>query len=206
MIKVNAIGDTCPIPVVKTKKAIKELNGAGVVETSVDNEIAVQNLTKMANKSGYAVKSEKISNTEYKVTITIGEDQVETAQNETEEAECYVPSNGKKKVVVAIDKDYMGEGGEELGKNLLKAFIYAVGQQDELPSTILFYNGGVQVTTKESPMLDDLKSMEAQGVEILSCGTCLNFFGLTEELKVGAVTNMYDIVERMEGADVLVKP
>ena len=74
MITVNAMGDTCPIPVVKTKNAIKELNGAGVVETLVDNEIAVQNLTKMANQKGYGVKSEKISDGQYKVTMEIGEE------------------------------------------------------------------------------------------------------------------------------------
>ena len=74
MITVNAMGDTCPIPVVKTKNAIKELNGAGVVETLVDNEIAVQNLTKMANQKGYGVKSEKISDGQYKVTMEIGKE------------------------------------------------------------------------------------------------------------------------------------
>ncbi|MBE5905609.1 MAG: sulfurtransferase-like selenium metabolism protein YedF [Lachnospiraceae bacterium] len=206
MIKVNAMGDACPIPVVKTKEAIKSLNGAGEVETMVDNEIAVQNLTKMANQKGYGVKSEKISNTEFKVTMTIGEGQAEEAKNDTTEAECIVPNNGKKNRVVVITSSKMGEGDEQLGTNLMKAFIYALGQQDELPNTILLYNGGAHVSCEGSLSLEDLKSMEAQGVEILTCGTCLNFYGIADKLAVGGVTNMYDIVEKMENADLIIRP
>ena len=100
----------------------------------------------------------------------------------------------------------MGAGSEELGKTLLKAFIYAVTQQDELPKTMLFYNSGVYMTCEDSPAIEDLKTLEVQGVEILSCGTCLNYYGLTEQLKVGTVTNMYVIVETMEQADLLIRP
>ena len=207
MIKVNAMGDTCPIPVVKTKDAIKQLGGAGVVETSVDNEISVQNLMKMAKQKGYEAKSEKISNTEFKVTMTIGEEQAAAAATDNEPVECLVtPNGGKKNVVVAVSSAQMGEGSEELGKTLMKGFIYALSQQDELPSTILFYNGGANITCEGSVSLEDLKSMEAQGVEILTCGTCLNFYGLSEKLAVGEVTNMYDIVEQLVKADVVGKP
>lgn len=205
MIKVNAIGDTCPIPVVKTKEAIKSLNGSGVVETLVDNEIAVQNLTKMANQKGYEVKSEKISNGEFQVTMTIldGQNDVEISENE----QCLVvPEQGKKKVVIAISSEYMGDGSEELGKTLMKGFIYALGQQDNLPTSVLFYNGGANIPCEGSVSIEDLKSLEAQGVEILTCGTCLNFYGLSEKLAVGGVTNMYDIVEKLTTADVVVKP
>ena len=79
-------------------------------------------------------------------------------------------------------------------------------QQDELPKTMLFYNSGVYMTCEDSPAIEDLKTLEAQGVEILSCGTCLNYYGLTEQLKVGTVTNMYVIVETMEQADLLIRP
>ena len=108
--------------------------------------------------------------------------------------------------MIVISANQMGVGSEELGKTLLKGFLYAVTQQEELPGTMLFYNSGVYLTCEESPALDDLKSLEAQGVNIMSCGTCLNYYGLTEKLKVGSVTNMYDIVETMEKADLLIKP
>lgn len=213
MITVNAMGDTCPIPVVKTKNAIKELNGAGVVETLVDNEIAVQNLTKMANQKGYGVKSEKISDGQYKVTMEIGAEAAagNTALSandaaETEKEENCAPNAIHGNTVVVISADHMGEGDEELGKVLIKGFIYALTEQDVLPQTILFYNGGAKLTCEESPTLEDLKSLEAQGVEILTCGTCLNHYGLTDKLQVGSVTNMYVIAEKMTQAGNIVKP
>ena len=205
MIQINAMGDACPIPVVKTLNAIKELKGPETVETLVDNEIAVQNLTRMADKKGCAVKSEKLGEKEFKVTITVGE--AALAQPvETEEVVCELPRAGKKNTVVVISSAAMGEGSAELGTALMKGFIFALGQQEELPSTILFYNGGASVTCEDSVSLEDLCSMEAQGVEILTCGTCLNFYGLTEKLAVGQVTNMYTIVEKMNGADLIIKP
>ena len=203
MIQVNAMGDACPIPVVKTKNAIKEMNGAGVVETLVDNEIAVQNLTKMANQKGYGVKSEKLGENEFKVTMTIGD--AAPAEEAEEEVVCAVPAKGKN-VVVVISTAQMGLGNDELGKALMKGFIYALGQQEVLPKTILFYNGGASIPCEGSVSLEDLKSMEAQGVEILTCGTCLNFYGLTDKLAVGSVTNMYVIAEKMTQADLIVKP
>ena len=125
------------------------------------------------------------------------------------EAEAEAPvctPDARTDTVVAIASDKMGEGAEELGKTLLKAFVFSLTQQDKLPKTILFYNGGAHLTCAGSPMLDDLKALEAEGVEILTCGTCLNFYGLTEQLAVGGVTNMYAIAEKMLTAGNVVKP
>ncbi len=225
--EVNAIGDICPIPLVKAKEAIKELNGAGVVEVLVDNEIAVQNLTKMAQQKGYGCASQKIKEQEYQVTLTVGETQSTSGendgkisiggmdnknqnenqnQNENESESMIKCTPSKKNTLVVISSNTMGEGNPELGKTLLKGFIYALTQQDELPDQMLFYNGGAYLTCEGSPSLEDLKSLEEQGVEIRTCGTCLNFYGLTDKLQVGEVTNMYDIAERMSKADRIIKP
>ena len=204
MIQVNAVGDPCPIPVVKTKNAIRELGGPGVVETTVDNEIAVRNLQKMARQLGCESKAEKTGESRFLVTITV----TETAQTPapTAEESCLVQPGREKNTVVVIASDQMGVGSPELGKTLMKGFLYALGQQESLPRTILFYNGGASLSCEGSPALEDLKSLEAQGVEILTCGTCLNFYGLSEKLQVGEVTNMYSIVEKMTQADCIVKP
>lgn len=206
MIQVNALGDACPIPVVKTKNAIKELGGGGVVETLVDNEIAVQNLTKMANQKGYKVSSKKLSDRQYQVTMEIGENAADkqTAPMAAEQEAC-IPDT-RENTVVVIASATMGEGDPELGRLLMKGYLYALTQLDTLPKTILFYNGGAHLTCEESASLEDLKSLEAQGVQILTCGTCLNHYGLTDRLKVGEVTNMYVIAETMAGAAKIVKP
>ena len=112
----------------------------------------------------------------------------------------------RKDTVIVISSDRMGEGNDELGAVLMKGFIFAVSQLEELPKTMLFYNGGATLTAEGSDSLEDLKSLEAQGVEILTCGTCLNYYGLTEKLQVGSVTNMYTIVEKMAEADKIIKP
>ena len=200
MLKVDARGDACPLPVVKAKKAIAELNGAGEVEVLVDNEIAVQNLTKMAQQKGYVSSAEKLAEREYCVLFTVGD-----AAPEAEEAPVCTP-DARTDTVVVIASDKMGDGAEELGKTLLKAFVFSLTQQDKLPKTMLFYNGGAQLTCEGSPMLEDLKALEAEGVEIMTCGTCLNVYGLTEKVQVGSVTNMYVIAEKMLNAGNVVKP
>lgn len=205
MIQVNAIGDTCPIPVVKTKQAIRELNGPGTVETLVDNEIAVQNLTKMAHQKGYAVQSEQLEANRFRVVMTIG-DGAELPEEPVDELCPSCNPGAEKKIVVAVGTNKMGDGSDELGATLLKGFLYALSQQDQLPATILFYNGGAALTCEGSQSLEDLQAMQEQGVEILTCGTCLNYYGLTETLRVGEVTNMYVIVEKMTQADCVIKP
>ena len=115
-------------------------------------------------------------------------------------------SDRKKKTVVAVTASVMGTGNDELGAVLIKGFLYALTQMDELPSSILFYNGGAALTCEGSASIEDLKSLEAQGVEILTCGTCLNYYKLSEKLAVGGVTNMYEITERLTQADLVVRP
>lgn len=109
-------------------------------------------------------------------------------------------------MVAVISSNQMGQGDEALGKLLMKGFVYALTQQDVLPETVLLYNSGAFLSCEGSENLEDLKNLEAQGTEILTCGTCLNHYGLGDKLKVGSVTNMYDIVERMTGAKLLVRP
>lgn len=203
MLTVNAIGDACPIPVVKTKKAIEALTADETVVVLVDNETALQNVTKAARTMGFEVQQETVSDKEFKITIQVVKGAAAPAEEEPAACCC---EGYKKNYVVAVSSDKMGEGSEELGKVLIKAFFFALTQQDELPGTIIFYNGGVKLSTEGSPVLEDLKNLAAQGVEVISCGTCLNFYQLSEKLAVGEVSNMYDIVEHLRKADVVVKP
>ena len=203
MITVNAIGDACPVPVVKTRKAMETIKGSEVVETLVDNEIAVENLKKMAGQMGYQVKDQKLEEGKYSVQIMVTEAE-KTENIQADICDCR-PTAASDKAVV-IRSNVMGEGDPELGKVLIKGFIYALSQQEELPKTILFYNGGAYLTCEGSASLDDLKELEHRGVKILTCGTCLNFYGLSEKLKVGEVTNMYEIAATMSKASLIVSP
>lgn len=208
MIEVNAMGDGCPIPVVKTKKALDALTAPDTIVTLVDNTTAVQNLTKFAQNRSLKVESEQLGEKEYKVTIEVTEENMGGEAKEEivvlEDCGCEIPA--KKNHVVVIASDHMGEGDLEFGKTLLKGFIYALSQQDRLPDTILFYNSGAYITTEGSASLEDLKELESKGVKIMTCGACLDYYKLKEKLAVGEVTNMYVIVETMTQADLIIRP
>ena len=203
MITVNALGEACPMPVVKAKKAIDALTAPETVQVLVDNDAAVQNLIRLAGQNGFAVRAEKQGEAQFSVTIDAA-----GAKKDVDDGTvvCAPRKQGEKNIVVAISKNHMGEGEEALGKTLLKGFIFSLTQQDALPKTILFYNSGAFVTCAGSASLEDLKKLEEQGVEILTCGTCLNHYGLTEKLQVGSVTNMYVIVEKQMLSTRIIRP
>ena len=201
--EINAMGKQCPIPVVMTKKVIDKASVGDELEILVDNETAVNNLSRLANKTGCAFVSEKLQNKKYQVKMTVRTEQVGRDTDE-EDSVCEIPN--KKMTVAVISSDTMGNGDDELGRILIRGFIYALSQMEVLPDTILFYNGGARLTTEGSESIEDLKKMEENGTEIMTCGTCLKHYGLMDKLKVGSVTDMYTIAERMTGADKIIRP
>ena len=197
---VDARGDACPIPVIKTKGAIKEAAPKDVIEVLVDNEIAVQNVSKMAAQLGLAVTSEAKGEKEFSITITLGD----TLPNMSAAGGDACGITGD--TVVAITSNLMGSGNDELGAVLMKGFIYALTQLDQPPKTVLLYNGGATLSTEGSESIADLKALEEAGAEILTCGTCLNYYNLSDKLVVGGVTNMYTIVEKLASAGRIIRP
>lgn len=186
-------GRVCPEPVIKTVALIAGVQKPETVVVQVDNEIAVENLTKMATSKGLKSSSKKVADNHYEVSIEVVE--VQSEEDVKEE-----------NVVVAVTGNVMGTGEDELGRNLLKGFIYALSTQEKLPKTVVFYNSGVFMTTEGSEALEDLKAMEEKGVEILSCGACLDYYKKKDKLAVGSVSNMYVIVEKLMKASHVVRP
>lgn len=191
------MGMACPLPVIQTKKALRNIEENGSVETMVDNEASMENLLKMAKEMGLESSYEKVEDHKYRVVITKGEGGIAVDSNDAASNE---------KMVIAVSSDKMGEGIDELGDVLMKGFIYTLTEMDTMPATVLFYNGGAKLTVEDAPTLEDLKTLEEMGVEILTCGTCLNYYNLGDKLAVGEVTNMYTIMERLQGADKLIRP
>ena len=200
---IDCRGLACPLPVVNAKKAAEELNAGDVLTVLVDNEIAVQNLTRFAEHKGFDVSAEKKADREYAVVMRLSG--ASAADTREEEVACVMDSR-RKGMLVVLSGNTMGTGDAKLGTSLMKAFVFALTKQDQLPDTILCYNTGAYLTCDGADTLEDLKLMESEGVTVLTCGTCLDFYGLKEKLAVGGVTNMYDIVERMENAAQIIKP
>ena len=204
MIKIDAMGLPCPMPVIQTKKALKNIEVDGSVETLVDNEASMENLLKMAKEMGFNSSFEKLEDYKYRVMIIKGKEIKNKEKNE--ESNEKENNKNKEKMIIAISSNKMGEGIDELGEVLMKGFIYTLTEMDIMPKTILFYNGGAKLTVEGAPTLTDLKLLEDEGVEILTCGTCLNYYDLDGKLGVGEITNMYTIMERLQGADKIIKP
>lgn len=181
---IDCKGMACPKPVIMTKKELDSVE-SGEVTTIVDNDAARQNLQKLGESLGCTSKVEDKDGL-FHVTITKTSSQVITG--------------GDKNLVVLITSDKFGSGDDTLGTALMKSYMYALSESDVTPSTIAFLNGGVKLTTEGSDVLESVRRLEEKGAEIISCGTCLDFYGLKEKLVVGKVSNMYTIVEKMNNA------
>ena len=192
MIEVNAMGKVCPIPVIMTKKVIRENTTGENIMIRVDNEIATQNLTKMAGQLNIKSNVTKLSDAEYTVLYDLEGCEACAVLNDSS-----VLEQGADEYVVAINSDKMGTGDEAFGTTLLENFIYALTEQDRIPKMVVMYNSGVRLVTENEKTVKDLKTLQEKGTEILACGLCLDFYGLKEKLRVGSATNMYRIVEIM---------
>ena len=199
---IDCKGMACPLPVVNAKKASEEMGAGDQLTVLVDNEIAVQNLTRFAEHKGFTVSAEKKGEKEYAVVMGISGAVAEEAK---EDVACVMDVR-RKGMLVVLSANVMGTGDPKLGTALMKAFVFALTKQDQLPDTVLCYNTGAYLTCEGADTLEDLKLLESEGVTVMTCGTCLDFYGLKEKLAVGGVTNMYDIVERMENAAQIIKP
>jgi len=197
---IDARGLACPQPVVLTNKAIAE---ADEVTTIVDNQVAVENVSRLARSKGFAVELNEKSDGIYLVLRKAG---TSAGPGPAPNAPV-IPqtAKGAGPIVLFVSSDCLGVGPAELGERLMGVFFHTLAEIARKLDMIIFINSGVKLTTEGSRPLDDLKALAAQGIDILACGTCLNYYELTAKLGVGRVSNMYDIAESLLGAGKIVK-
>lgn len=187
---VDALGKACPMPVIMAKKEIDAGNTSFVV--AVDNHTAVENLTRLAESQNYQVSVEE-KDGNFHVAFS-GNGPVTAAEPAAENGK---PNNW----ALFIGKNFVGDGSEELGASLMTMFFYTLAESNDPPRYILFMNSGVKLTVENDQVVEHLQTLQEKGSEILVCGTCLKFFDLEGKQKIGTVSNMYDISERMHMAD-----
>ncbi len=196
----------CPGPVLK----LRDLLDAGEREIilRVADDLSRSNVTRFATSRGAGTQTEPGGDGSFVVKITAGADAAGARPGEEELLACEVPatpsSSGPR--VVQITAATMGTGNDELGALLMRSFLKTQSQLDRTPDAILFYNDGVKLCCEGSLLLDDLAALAAAGVEIIACGTCLNFFELADRLRVGRVTDMLEIASRLAEAGSIVRP
>lgn len=188
---VDARGLPCPQPVILTRKAMQETDQ---IVTLVDSENSVVNVSRMAQQAGWQVQVTRQEN-EFQIELTR---EPQTSPSQPASGEQVQGAAGPLVLVVAADM--MGRGDPELGNILIRGFFHALGEVSPLPQTVILFNTGVKLACEGSAVLEDLSALEAQGVQFLACGTCLNYFGLTDKLAVGQVSNMYTIAETLLNA------
>jgi len=186
---VDARGLACPQPVIKTRQAMQ---AADQVVTLVDNDTALANVSRMAEKAGWQVKVTP-EGEDYRIEM-VGS----ALQPEPLPVGQVEPLAGPLVLVVSADK--MGRGDDELGHILIRSFFHTLGEVEPRPDRIILFNTGVRLACQGSEVLDDLCALEADGIEILACGTCLGYFDLKDKLAAGRVSNMYNIAEAILGA------
>ncbi len=188
LITVDARGLACPQPVIETRKAMQQ---SDQIVTLVDNETSLTNVSRMAEKAGWQVNVVPQGD-EYQIELTRG-----VAVSSVELTTVGKASAISGPLVLVVSSDVMGRGQAELGSILVRGFFHTLGEVEPVPDTIIFFNTGVKLACEGSPVLEDLCALEAGGIEVLACGTCLSYFELTEKLAAGHVSNMYDIAETL---------
>jgi selenium metabolism protein YedF len=193
MKEIDCRGMACPQPVLTTKKALDEME-QGEFILIVDNPGSCDNVERFAQSQGAAVDVKEKGNDFY---LRIQKKGASEMAESTQKPE---------KVVVYVNSNLLGVGEEALGTILMRSFLKTLLDLKPTPSKLIFINSGVRLTTEGSEVLESLKAISERGIEILSCGTCLDFYGLKEKLKVGIISNMYDIAQSLLEADRLIRP
>lgn len=192
MKEIDARGLQCPKPLMMAKKELDD--GCSEFDVLVSNEAAVNNLCHLAKRVGCTCSVQE-GEGEWRVSFAVSGEELSSGEKKETLA------SAVKDYAVFVGKDHVGEGDETLGQSLMKMALYTLSESDDIPAYVLFMNGGVKLVAQaDQQIIDSISSLIAQGSEVLVCGTCLDYYNLTESLQVGAVSNMYDILGCMQKA------
>jgi len=197
MAVLDCRGMSCPQPVLETKKALQK-SPSGEVLVLVDNPASKENVRRFAESQGYRVDISEERGT-FQLRLQKAEGPGKDPADEERKVEGEIQS------VVFIESDSIGRGSEELGRILMRSFLHTLAEGDFKAAKIIMVNSGVKLTCEGSEVLEDLRHLSGQGTEVLSCGTCLDFFGLKTKVQVGRISNMYEILSSLTQAGKVLK-
>jgi selenium metabolism protein YedF len=193
MKEIDCRGLSCPAPVLNAKKAIED-EGLNEITVIVDNDAAVQNVSRFLGTQNFEVSVQRGEN-----DFLIKGNKTEKANTDTSIVEKI--DKDARKIMVMVITDKIGHGDDDLGEKLMSSFLKTLNEMGDDLWRLVFLNSGVKLTIEGANTLSDLKSLEEEGTHILVCGTCLTHFNLLDKKQVGETTNMLDIVTAMQVAD-----
>jgi len=197
-LTIDARGLACPEPVLRVRRALAE-TAATAITVLVDDDAPAENVARLARLAGCDVSLEQRAD---HVAVVLARAAGAAGPAEAALATC----GGGANVVVLLAADTVGHGDDQLGRLLAIAFVKALKSVAPRPRTIVLMNAGVKLAAEGSELVEALRELEAGGVELLACGTCLDFFHLKEALRAGRVSNMFEIASRLVAADRVVRP
>jgi len=188
----DCCGKSCPIPVIETKNFI-EAEDPAELEVTVDNETSCENVRRFLASQGF--------------TVTVKSKESRFAVRGLKKpGETPAASENVKRVLVFVSGETMGQGSDELGRILMRSFLYTLKELKPLPWRIIFVNSGVKLAVEGSPYIDTLSELAAQGADVVSCGTCLDYFQIKDKIRAGRISNMYEIASSFLEATNVIKP
>jgi len=200
MRTIDCRGLACPQPVLETKKALEKID-SGEILVLLDDSGSRENVRRFAESQGHRVNWAEEKGV-FKLRIEKGKaEPIRIGEEESAAKQSLALSD----FVIFIDSDSLGRGSEELGKILMRSFLQTLEQSESRPQKIILMNSGVKLSCEGSEVLEDLQEFSRKGVEILSCGTCLDYFGVKKKLRVGKVSNMYEILDSFARAGKVIK-
>lgn len=198
----DCCGLACPQPVLRAKETLEQ--GVTQFDVVVDNEASKNNILRFVGSQGHHAEVINAREDCFTIRIQATPTSLTTKPFSSDAYQCDIPE--KSTMIYVISADAMGRGNDELGWALLQTYIQTIKEVSPLPEKILLYNSGVKLVTASSGALTALEELHTKGVEILACGTCLDFFKLKSAIKLGSISNMYDIMQAMADADRIVSP
>jgi selenium metabolism protein YedF len=201
---VDTKGQKCPVPIIETKKALRASYEGEIFAVITDNKTSFSNISRFLydNKIRFTV-SEDNGNWTFNITNETGVNTTTPAEDYCDDSKPEIPPGD---FSVVISSELMGQGDDELGRKLMKSFFVSLSCLDSMPSSIMFYNSGVRLTVKDSPVIDILDEIEKKGVEILICGTCVDHFKIGDSIKIGKISDMFLITEKLSRTGNIIRP
>jgi selenium metabolism protein YedF len=201
---IDTSGQQCPAPLIATKRALKEAITGDSFQVITDNHTSFSNISRFL-KDNDTEFTYRETNGLWTLTVTKRKPGI-VYTNPEQYCTTSIPHFTQGDFIIAFTSDKMGDGEEELGRLLICNFIKALKDLDKLPAKMVFYNKGVTLGTEDSPVIDHLKEIEKMGVTLLLCSTCVKYYSLEEKIKIGTLSNMFEIAQALATASNVVKP
>jgi len=207
VIEVDTRGYLCPKPIIMVKNTFKNVTSESQLKILSDNQTSIDNLQAFLKDNGFSTTITEKQN--YQIIIA-SKESTDNAFTQDNDVNYYcnlsLKDNKIKDYIIAVKSQYMGFGSDELGKMLINGFFSAIVEGDTLPKQIIFYNGGVTLCTKKSTTFAHLENLSSMGVEIIVCGTCVDYYNIKSEIGIGTISNMFKICEILNSSNKIIYP